>query len=221
MAELPALDPEDVEDLEDAPDSEIEAAEEQIVDQATAARTIAELRAEIGTLQQLEGLALAVRRSGEDRKWRELSNLLTEIFTPAAVAATLAGTVEPSSESAGSALRSSPAQKLVIFTEHRDTLNYHRAEDLKHQKQAGKPNARLNSNEARRRADTLQARLQKRMEDLQLESMTSAAPKTRTSCSRRSTSSSPRASTRTISKRQGPSSTSCNSLQSAQTISQF
>ncbi len=42
-------------------------------------------------------------------------------------------------------------------------INYwdHRAEDLKHQEQAGKPNARLNSNEARKRADTLQARLQK------------------------------------------------------------
>jgi hypothetical protein len=37
----------------------------------------------------------------------------------------------------------------------------HRVEDLKHQEQAGKPNARLNSNEARKRADTLQARLQK------------------------------------------------------------
>jgi len=57
-------------------------------------------------------------------------------------------------------------------------INYwdHRAEDLKHQEQAGKPNARLNSNEARRRADTLQARLQKRMEDLQLESKLSPLP---------------------------------------------
>jgi hypothetical protein len=35
---------------------------------------------------------------------------------------------------------------------------------------AGKVNARLNSNEARKRADNLQARLQKRMEELQLES---------------------------------------------------
>src|SRR5262249_33166442 len=55
IAELPALDQDDVEDLEEAPDNEVEAAEEQILDQATAARTIAELRAEIGTLEHLEG----------------------------------------------------------------------------------------------------------------------------------------------------------------------
>src|SRR5512142_1980392 len=36
----PVLDPEDVEDLEDAPDNEVEAAEEEILDQATAARSI-------------------------------------------------------------------------------------------------------------------------------------------------------------------------------------
>ena len=62
--DTPALDAEDVEDLEDAPDNEVEAAEEEILDQATAARTIAELKAEIETLKRLEGLALAVRRSG-------------------------------------------------------------------------------------------------------------------------------------------------------------
>ena len=84
--DAPALDAEDVEDLEDAPDNEVEAAEEQILDQATAARSIAELKAEIETLKQLEALALAIRRSGEDKKWRELANLLSEIFTPAAIA---------------------------------------------------------------------------------------------------------------------------------------
>ena len=63
---VPALDAEDVEDLEDAPDDEVEAAEEEILDQATAARTIAELKAEIATLERLESLALTVRRSGED-----------------------------------------------------------------------------------------------------------------------------------------------------------
>ena len=65
VVDAPALDAEDVEDLEEAPDNEVEAAEEQILDQATAARTIAELKAEIETLKQLEGLALAVRRSGK------------------------------------------------------------------------------------------------------------------------------------------------------------
>src|SRR6202142_2489350 len=83
-ATTPALDADDVEDLEEAPDNEVQAAEEEILDQATAARTIDELKAEIGTLGRLESLALAVRRSGEDRKWRELASLLGEIFSSVA-----------------------------------------------------------------------------------------------------------------------------------------
>jgi SNF2 family DNA or RNA helicase len=123
-ADVPPLDVEDMEDLEDAPDHEVEAAEEEVPDQATAARTIVELKAEITMLQRLESLAAMVRRSGEDRKWRELANLLVEIFTPAAIAdrvseasARYGGTPAPKPVA-------SPRQKLVIFTEHRDTLNY-------------------------------------------------------------------------------------------------
>ncbi len=52
----------------------------------------------------------------------------------------------------------------------------HRAEELKLQEQAGKPNARLNSQEARRRADDLQARLQGRLEQLDLEGQIAALP---------------------------------------------
>jgi hypothetical protein len=57
-------------------------------------------------------------------------------------------------------------------------INYwdHRAETLKLQEAAGKANARLNSNEARKRADNLEARLQKRMEELQLEAKLSPLP---------------------------------------------
>jgi len=123
MVDAPALDPEDVEDLEDAPDNEVEAAEEQILDQATAARTIAELQAEIGTLRTLEGLALGVRRGGEDRKWRELSNLLAEIFTPAAFVTGFSEEAEVFDDGVPRP-KASPTQKLVIFTEHRDTLSY-------------------------------------------------------------------------------------------------
>src|SRR6185437_11452318 len=47
----PTLDEDDIEDLDEAPDNELEAAEEEILDQATAARTIAELKAEIQTLE--------------------------------------------------------------------------------------------------------------------------------------------------------------------------
>jgi len=52
----------------------------------------------------------------------------------------------------------------------------HRAEQLKLQEQAGRPNAKLNSGEARKRADNLQARLQKRLEDLKLEAQISPLP---------------------------------------------
>jgi hypothetical protein len=52
----------------------------------------------------------------------------------------------------------------------------HRAEELKLLEQAGKTNARLNSQEARRRADELQGRLQKRLQQLNLEAQVSALP---------------------------------------------
>jgi superfamily II DNA or RNA helicase len=116
-AASPALDDEDVEDLEEAPDNEVQAVEEEILDQATAARTIDELKAEIATLGRLESLANAVRRSGEDRKWRELASLLGEIFT--------AVPKDPSGEASTiPPPKPSPRQKLVVFTEHRDTLSY-------------------------------------------------------------------------------------------------
>ena len=120
----PDLDPEDVEDLDEAPENEVEAAEEEILDRATAARSIAELKAEIETLKNLEGLALGVRRSGADTKWRELASLLGEIFTAGGIAEQIAEADVP--YGAGDIPRptSSPKQKLVIFTEHRDTLSY-------------------------------------------------------------------------------------------------
>lgn len=123
-ASMPVLDSEDVEDLDEAPDNEVEAVEEQILDQATAARSIAELRIEIETLKGLEGSALALRRSGTDTKWRELASLLSEIFTSAAVAPHVAEPEAPYGAGPIPPPVSSPHQKLVIFTEHRDTLNY-------------------------------------------------------------------------------------------------
>jgi superfamily II DNA or RNA helicase len=101
---LPRFSDDDLEDLDDAPDTEQEVVEEQLVDQATAARTVRELEAEIAALRALETLAAQVRRSGRDRKWEELAGLLqnqTTIQTPAG-----------------------HRRKLVIFTEHRDTLTY-------------------------------------------------------------------------------------------------
>jgi superfamily II DNA or RNA helicase len=103
-SKLPVLSLEDLEDLDEAPDAEIEEIEERVVDQATAAETIAELEAEIAILQKLETLALRVRRSGTDKKWEELSRLLqhqAEMFDA-----------------------HGHRRKLIVFTEHRDTLNY-------------------------------------------------------------------------------------------------
>lgn len=118
-AGTPVLNEEDVEDLEEAPDNEVQDAEEEILDQATAASTIGELRAEISTLAGLETLANSVRRSGEDRKWQELRSLLDEIFTPAPANASASNSENPLPK-----LVPSAQQKLVIFTEHRDTLTY-------------------------------------------------------------------------------------------------
>lgn len=91
-------------DDDDLPSTELEDAEEKVVDQATAARTISELEAEIATLKRLERIANDVRQSGEDRKWSELSKLLQD------------------NESMFGA--EGEREKLIIFTEHRDTLRY-------------------------------------------------------------------------------------------------
>lgn len=52
----------------------------------------------------------------------------------------------------------------------------HRAEQLKLQEQAGKAGARLNSQEARRRADELQGRLERRLAELDAEAQLSTLP---------------------------------------------
>jgi superfamily II DNA or RNA helicase len=106
------LSPDDLEDLEEAPAEEVESLEEELVDQATAARTVEELRAEIATLKRLETLALQVRNSGTDRKWEELSRLLQDE----------AAMFDAGSHHAGH--DGGSRHKLVVFTEHRDTLNY-------------------------------------------------------------------------------------------------
>jgi len=93
-----------LEESDDIPEAEQETTEAQILDAATAAQTVAELKAEIATLKRLEVLALEVRRSDTDRKWEELRGLMDEN--------------EKMKEAAGR------RHKLVIFTEHRATLDY-------------------------------------------------------------------------------------------------
>lgn len=89
--------------LGEAPEAEIEQAEDALVDQATAARTIAELQAEITSLRALETEAQALRRSGQDAKWRQLDSILDD----------------PLMTGEGNTRR-----KLIVFTEPRDTLGY-------------------------------------------------------------------------------------------------
>ena len=120
----PEFDSEDVEDLDEAPENEVEAAEQEVLDQATAARSIAELKAEIETLKVLEALALEVRRSGTDTKWRELASLLGEIFTVGGLVSRVAEPDVPYGAGEIPQPAPSPRQKLVVFTEHRDTLGY-------------------------------------------------------------------------------------------------
>jgi SNF2 family DNA or RNA helicase len=91
-------------DADDLPDGELEDLEEEMVDQASAAQTIAELEHEIKTLGDLEELASQIRNSGQDRKWEELADLLREA---------------PEMFDANGNRR-----KLIILSEHRDTLGY-------------------------------------------------------------------------------------------------
>ena len=100
---------EDLEDLEDAVDADFEDAQNEVIDQATAARTIEELRLEIEKLKELESLANRVRQGGQDSKWRELASLLGEVF----IATSTQG-----------GINTNQSEKLVVFTEHRDTLRY-------------------------------------------------------------------------------------------------
>lgn len=91
-------------DTDDFSADEIEKQEEQIADQASASKTISELEAEINTLKKLENLANQVRTSGTDRKWDELSKLLQD--------------------NENMCNEDGNREKIIIFTEHRDTLRY-------------------------------------------------------------------------------------------------
>lgn len=97
----PAYDPDD---LDEATGEETEAAEDAIVDAATAAQTLVELEAEIVILRDLEERALRLKLSGQDAKWRELESILDEPMM-----------VDPAT-----GLR----RKILIFTEPKDTLEY-------------------------------------------------------------------------------------------------
>ena len=94
----------DLDAWDDLDGEEQEDLETEVVDAATAAATIAELEFEIRTLEQLEALAQGLRSQGVDTKWVQLSGLLSTdqaMFGP-----------------------DGSRRKLLIFSEHRDTMNY-------------------------------------------------------------------------------------------------
>jgi hypothetical protein len=92
------------EDDDDMDATEQESLEERLVDEASASQTVGELEAEILILQALQQRALGVVNSGQDKKWDELSRILQD---------------DPHMRGPDGRLR-----KMIIFSEHRDTLNY-------------------------------------------------------------------------------------------------
>ena len=99
-----ANDLDDEKDDDDLDAAEQEEREETVVDQATAARSLTELEAEVLILKALVQRAADVVASGRDRKWEELSQILQH---------------DPHMHDKSGRLR-----RLIVFTEHRDTLNY-------------------------------------------------------------------------------------------------
>ena len=91
-------------DEDDYTSKQLEEAENFAVDYISAASSTFELQEEINILANLTQKAEQVRNSGKDRKWQELSKLLQE------------DNLMFSSDG--------KREKLIIFTEHRDTLNY-------------------------------------------------------------------------------------------------
>jgi superfamily II DNA or RNA helicase len=96
----------DLEDLDsdDFNAEEIEELEEELLDAATAARTVEELNAELVELAALTNISKQVRDLGADRKWTELSTILQD--------------------NALTTDKNGWPRKFIIFTEHRDTLDY-------------------------------------------------------------------------------------------------
>jgi len=97
--------PDDLDELDEELSAEdYERFADQVVDQASAAETIPELETEILILTDLERQAKQLVESGNDKKWEQLSSLLQdqpELFTA-----------------------DGRRRKLILFTEHKDTLNY-------------------------------------------------------------------------------------------------
>ena len=104
----PDFDLDDLDDYDevdgDLSEAQREVQADQVVDLATAALTVEELRVEIAVLDDLIRTARRVRSLDVDKKWVELRSILQDQVLRDD------GTGSP--------------RKIIIFTEHRDTLNY-------------------------------------------------------------------------------------------------
>ncbi len=89
-------------DTDDYDGEEFEQLEDEAIEGAVLATTILELEREVTELRLLEDMARELKNSGVDRKWIELSSILQS--------AEFESGNEP--------------RKIIIFTEHKDTLHY-------------------------------------------------------------------------------------------------
>ncbi len=111
-------------DFDDYDDEEFERLEDIVIDAATAAATALELEAEVVELKGLVALADEVRSSATDTKWVELRKLLrTGGFGRDAAANGTDGSLETPVTPGDAATPTGP-RKLIVFSEHKDTLNY-------------------------------------------------------------------------------------------------
>ena len=93
----------DQDDIDELTDEERQALEDKAISAATAAASIPELETEIASLTRLEREAKAIRDSGSYSKWNRLRETLDD--------------TDPMRDASGA------RRKVIIFTEHKDTLD--------------------------------------------------------------------------------------------------
>ena len=94
----------DYDDLDIAQQAALEGEINEVASMATAAQTVPELEAEIASLETLIEAADIVRKQDEDAKWVQLRQILDREVLSTTV--------------------SGDPRKIIIFTEHKDTLDY-------------------------------------------------------------------------------------------------
>ena len=111
-------------DSDEYDDAEFEELENVFIDSATASATAEELEAEVQELRGLVALADEVRSSGTDTKWTELRELLRKgDFGRAAAVNSSNGSGDASGPTDTAAVPAG-SRKLIVFSEHKDTLDY-------------------------------------------------------------------------------------------------